>query len=608
MIMTAIGSTTPPVQAAVGGDGHPVPHRVAEAGLLPLVIGVTGHCDLAPSGREALEREVEGIFERLERDYGATPFVVLSSLARGADSLVARVALRRPRIRLIAPLPMVPEEYAKDFEAPEALAEFHDLLARADPWFPLPDAAGAPAPEGSARDERYALAGAFIARHCHILLALWDGEPGKPGGTADAVDFKLKGVPAWAADRVGPLDAPDTGPVYQIVTPRASCPGLRESPGLIERYPTILRTETEAKEAFEKIRRSIDEFNRDAKEIARDSPGEIARSREWALPPGEAATLSRGPRSILDRYAVADALARRFQGRVNRTLYALLALAFIAAALFQAHIYLRKHDPGVPGPARLPVARAILVISAPDRVYLTALDLPYLGLLALAYGLFDRSRRRGDRRKHLDYRAVAEGLRVQLFWKLAGLSAAVADFYLRKQKGELAWIRSAIRSGDIPSDRGDAAAPGRQALARVVALWVDAQREFYERRAEAAAVRGRLIDRLKKALFYVGLAFLLVRAFAPPENLVVIFLALTLAGAVLLNIYTNLRAFSQLAKHYSAMNVLFADGRRRLVESQAHGRAAEGLALLRELGKESLAENGEWVLLHRERPLEFPRA
>jgi hypothetical protein len=30
--------------------------------------------------------------------------------------------------------------------------------------------------------------------------------------------------------------------------------------------------------------------------------------------------------------------------------------------------------------------------------------------------------------------------------------------------------------------------------------------------------------------------------------------------------------------------------------------------LIEELGKEALEENGDWVLLHRERPLEVPHA
>ena len=31
-------------------------------------------------------------------------------------------------------------------------------------------------------------------------------------------------------------------------------------------------------------------------------------------------------------------------------------------------------------------------------------------------------------------------------------------------------------------------------------------------------------------------------------------------------------------------------------------------ALIEELGKEALVENGDWVLLHRERPLQVPKA
>jgi hypothetical protein len=35
---------------------------------------------------------------------------------------------------------------------------------------------------------------------------------------------------------------------------------------------------------------------------------------------------------------------------------------------------------------------------------------------------------------------------------------------------------------------------------------------------------------------------------------------------------------------------------------------SEAQTLLRELGREALAENGDWVLLHRQRPLEMPSA
>ena len=45
--------------------------------------------------------------------------------------------------------------------------------------------------------------------------------------------------------------------------------------------------------------------------------------------------------------------------------------------------------------------------------------------------------------------ALAEGLRIQIFWRLAGISDAAADHYLRKQRSELDWIRRAMRAHDL---------------------------------------------------------------------------------------------------------------------------------------------------------------
>src|SRR5215467_13382687 len=86
---------------------------------LPLVIGVTGHRDLRDRDVPELERQVVDFIVSLRRDYlgrdSETPLIVLSSLAEGADRLVARVAMAHGA-RLVAPLPMPVEEYRRDFE------------------------------------------------------------------------------------------------------------------------------------------------------------------------------------------------------------------------------------------------------------------------------------------------------------------------------------------------------------------------------------------------------------------------------------------------------------------------------------------------------------
>jgi protein-S-isoprenylcysteine O-methyltransferase Ste14 len=65
----------------------------------------------------------------------------------------------------------------------------------------------------------------------------------------------------------------------------------------------------------------------------------------------------------------------------------------------------------------------------PDQRWIQAV---YLGMLLSAFAWYLWAKRRDYQNKYLDYRALAEGLRVQLFWWLSGLKEAVADHYLRR--------------------------------------------------------------------------------------------------------------------------------------------------------------------------------
>ena len=72
--------------------------------------------------------------------------------------------------------------------------------------------------------------------------------------------------------------------------------------------------------------------------------------------------------------------------------------------------------------------------------------------------------------------------------------------------------------------------------------------------------------------------------------------------------YNQQLARSEHAKQCSRMSELFDIGERSLdglLKAGDHDAAEE---LLKELGEEALEENGDWVLLHRERPLEVPHA
>lgn len=86
-----------------------------------------------------------------------------------------------------------------------------------------------------------------------------------------------------------------------------------------------------------------------------------------------------------------------------------------------------------------------------------------------------------------DYRALAEAIRVQLFWNLAGLGQSVPAKYMQRQRGELYWIRGAVRSVVAPYGRWfdwfHAFRPATQiSLLKIVHRdWIGSQKEYFAR-------------------------------------------------------------------------------------------------------------------------------
>ena len=141
-------------------------------------IGVSGHRFLADLDK--LNAGVNQALDLIEGAFTGKDLTVLSSLAEGADRLVARHVLDRPGGRLVVPLPLAEEDYIEDFTDPASRREFAGLLARAASVVTLPDA--------PTRDAAYQAAGEYIAQHCDVLLALWDGQCAQgQGGTAGVV-------------------------------------------------------------------------------------------------------------------------------------------------------------------------------------------------------------------------------------------------------------------------------------------------------------------------------------------------------------------------------------------------------------------------------------
>ncbi len=595
---------------------------------VPLWIGAIGHRALRPQDEPRLRETVRCVLEEIESRW-AREFepCLLSSLAEGSDQLVAEEALSRGW-KLVVPLPLPLEDYETDFETPEAQVRFRRLLSRAKQtyWVGLetgtqPDQVSR---SGAARNLQYARAGREIASASAILVALWDGEDrGLVGGTSDTILRVLEG-PRDASSGPALLDAPPPRLVYHVWTPRTDHPDTVGIPFRIDRLTPEIWSARKADLAAERTPRGADapgswpgrrpvfeelmerlvEFEFDARELAKKDAGAAATSSRALLPDREMAAIPPPLEATLLWYGVADALAIRFQRQARPALPFFLVLAFVALVGFELHSHL-----------------------APHRVW--GLLLFFVAFL-LAFAAHRYFGQRAIQRKYLDYRALAEGLRVQFFWRLCGISESVSEHYLRRHRGELSWIPAAISAMSVgttcpdPKTWGDTWPLGRRRrLARE--QWIRDQYQFFKQKTAAVETTGKQLRRRAVVLFWIASALggaLLV--FTPEFKDVFasahvytdqieflkkpgfITLALLLGGSAALRHFAEHRAFEAIARRYELMRTLFARGLAATGEDRASLESDAAGEVFRELGREALAENGDWLLLHRDRPLEVP--
>jgi hypothetical protein len=646
---------------------QPLPDR------LPLVIGVTGHRDLREEDVPRLEAEVAAIIARLRHDYleddGETPIIVLSALAEGADRLVARVALAQGA-RLIAPLPLPREEYRRDFEPglqSGNAVEFDALLAQAIAAPVIPFGHGNSLEEVRAdrrkRAEQYRAVGLFITRHSNALIAIWDGDESNmaAGGTAEVVKFTREGIPLDVSRSArASLDGSEIGPVIHVVAPRQKTAspartvaverwghavidhyrgaalkrGTDYMIGFIGRLVGIAhpdgraklshaqRRDLEAWEAFGVLIGLTRQFNREAAALAADKRGSarMAQSLDYLFDgadppaPGQAApkavALKHAPRwSRL--YTIADTLANDCHTQFKRDWFLLFLLTFLAFFCFAVFSY---HE-----------SERLLIV--------------YTALYMLIFVVFLRARRARHQERFLDYRALAEALRVAVYWRLVGIGlrpsdvkadalgdgsnvdahtvGVLANAYPIKQPSELAWVKVCLRTLEL-LDRAEGVADERvldPACHGIVRrCWVHGQYAFFRRRGfhhngVAEALETWAIILLMSTAFLLAPLVVFVATgqvgdtvFFGIDLLMVIGLLPGLAAA--LTAYSERLALKAQARQYDRMRILFERAYDLLPERIDAATAAPVRAVYRELGIEAMRENAEWVAVYRQRPIQ----
>jgi hypothetical protein len=553
-----------------------------------LKIGVTAHRDLSFADEVSVEKQIRELFSSLRKDYPNLPLALLNPLAPGGDMLVARIALDM-NIPLEIPLPMPLEIYERDYSTPELLGEFRNLYQQGVA-FELPLTHGNSEEDildnGPPRDLQYARMGTYIASHSHILLALWDGEESEAvGGTASLVNFQLSGEMTGLseerrADKL--LAEKESDIVFHIHCPRKEhTKTLPEGRWLSSAaiYPgSKLPGQYRAAFAYmQEFRREVFRHQR-AIEDTGDSLITDPKMKSDA-----------NLQAIDSIYRQADWLAIYYRKLVLKELATTHILAVLMGASF-------------------------ILFSEYMQFFflLPAFLLFFLG----AWVLNMVANKLQWHRKYLDNRALAEGLRVQFYWLLAGIenfqsSAMAYDNLMQKQDLELVWIRHVMRG--VSRASGSTVREVEDGLELSVQHWIgdensDAGQLGYYR--TAAYNRGK---KLRQNAFYgkitlwsgISIAVFLVFAGQSladlPMNILLILMGVLPLMAGVREAYAYKRADKELTKQYQFMHKTFTLARQKL-EHAADDNAQK--LVLRALGEACLEEHSEWILIHRERPLE----
>ena len=417
--------------------------KVMNESLIPLVLGVTGHRDIIPEDARIARDVVRSEIRRLAALAPNTPIELLSSLAAGADRIVAEVALEEG-IPLTVILPMKSELYEEDF-TPEEVTGFRELLKRASNVFVAPEIED----HKEGRDYLYRQAGIYVAEHSHVLIALWDGsEPKKGGcGTAEIVDIKLKGSLELSK---APCFSPEKGFVIHVPVRRAG----------VEPFPerTISPKYLGDEKTLNRVIERTEEFNRDA-----------------SLAPHAKSESETGNKRVFERMArvgrSADICSVKGAKRHRITVGLIAVMATILTMSFLLYDEANMHY--------LIVGCGVMIVG----IYV-------INLLA---------RKRDFHRKYLEYRVLAEALRVQTALIEAGYYAETFEMLSWAQKLETPWISRALAAICVYD-------PSSLSSTGLTDSWIDGQLAYHRRAVERAKAKSKANDHVVRVAIAITVA------------------------------------------------------------------------------------------------------
>lgn len=560
-------------------------------GLVPVVLGVTGHRDVRAEDVSVLETATRAVFREIEALTVHSPHILISCLAEGADRIAAHCAIEMGWTLGVV-LPASTDIYAQDFATGQSKSDFYTLLNKAA-WVEN-------ANDQFAIKSDYLRAGIRMMQQSQLLIAYWDGiTNGLEGGTSDVVKRFLSEIPISGFGLPG-NSTPDARPVIHIMTRREHNEVKQELPGEVVWIPPApggMNGKGEL-DRWREVLRRIDLFNADARQFYTQHLSLLQASN---LAAGEFDHKSAAMDASCNMFALADAMSTLAQQKRTQVFYHVSGLAMAAITLKQIY-------------SNLLTSSFILGFAV------------ICGIIALF--VFRHATRQRIEERYLDYRSLAEACRVQYFWMKCGIRTSVENNFLLEQRDELEWVRRAISTNELSENIGLLKKPaGMACFEKVKSAWIEEQRHYFVgtigkaggNKAEYNKVKSTLWSRRARNLFMAGVFIVVVLVFFRtylidrwPENgsnlvhSMGVAYGLLFALAGMSKVYQKINAFSEHSRSFRRGGLLMLRAGQRLEAALSKTDLDFAQRIIYETGCEALDENGDWLLLHRDRPVEVP--
>lgn len=401
-------------------------------------------------------------------------------------------------------------------------------------------------------DACYQLLGEYLVNASNIFIAFYDGKNiRKQGGTSDVVRFARKGETARDS-----FQEQKNRALYIINTPRQTNPDIEQPFAVNVEYP-----QASNKERFVQVLSQIDTLNTGLPEASLQSNNYLE-----------------------DGMTLFDEEARKYQKQFQIWLLLILTVSWVAVFSLEVMHNLR-------------------------------LDYFIIGYgvgLFLAYCIFWLFMKNGKiQNNFIQFRGIAEALRVQKEWNRAGLDCCVADHFLSFGHEKFNWLKTVLKNIYHLSPKDE------KSLSSIHA-WIDSQIQYFDKNIPVKEKKLNRLLFIGKLLFSLGFLALIVMFslfFLETAHIighhslplswhhfVLLSGVLIMTGTFIVEKYIKIQGYEEDLYNYKLMRAIYLRAKENLVLAK-NDEAACGRIVF-DLGKKALEENSKWVLLHERRRAE----